>query len=201
MGVLGLALLAVGGGLTGCGVRVTPAGSGASGVAATVPTTTSTAVTMPPVECSPEGVRFAVVGEDAAMGLRDVAFEVVNCGTAPHTVSGYPEIRLFDEGHQSVPATVEHGSGTIATVPEFDNPPGEVTLRPGERARSGLLWRNLVTDPDPAKSVTAHYLEVMTGRTWQDMPMVMPDDLQGARQVTVDLGNTGRLGVRAWVRS
>lgn len=206
MGLLGLALLTGSAGLGGCGVRVVAAGADATGVATTVrdePSATATKMTMPPVKCSPEGIRFAVVGGDAAMGLRDLALELVNCGTAPVTVTGYPDVRLFGEDHQPLTVTVEHGSGSIATVPDFDNPPGEVTLRPGERARSGLLWRNLVTDSDLSKSVTAYYLEATAGRgtPWLDVPMVMPDAVLGAREVTVDLGNTGKLGVRAWTRA
>lgn len=205
VGVVGVALLVSG----GCGVRVVATGAEASGVAATVPatatvaTTTSTRLTMPPAECSAEGVRFAVVGGDSAMGLRELAFELVNCGTAPVTVAGYPDVRLFGEDHQPVTVAVERGDGSIATVPEFDNPPGEVTLQPGERARSGLLWRYLVTDSDLSKSVTAYYLEATAGpgRPWLDVPMVMPDATAGARQVTVDLGNTGKLGVRAWTKA
>jgi uncharacterized protein DUF4232 len=203
-----LALLTGVGGLGGCGARVVASGAAASGVAVAVPTGPSTTVsstpaTVPPVECSAEGIRFAMVGGDSAMGLRDMTIDLVNCGTAPYTVSGYPDVRLFDEGHQAVAVTVEHGDGSIATVPEFDNPPGEVTLQPGERARSGLLWRNLVTDPDLTKSVTAYYLEATAGpgEPWLSVPLVVPDATTGARQVTIDLGNTGKLGVRAWTKA
>lgn len=132
---------------------------------------------------------------DSAMGLRVLAFDVVNCGTAPYTVAGYPDVRLFDEDRQPIDVTVEQGDGTIATVPAFDNPPGEVTLQPGERARSGLLWRDLVTDVDLDKVVTGHYLEARAAAgAWQDVPLFTPN----GQPTTVDLGTTGRLGVQAW---
>jgi hypothetical protein len=202
-----LALLASG--LTGCGVREAPAVARATDVPVVVAngsdmTTTSTSqVTVPPVTCSAEGIRLAVVATDAAMGLRDLAFELVNCGTAPYTVSGYPDVRLLDEDHQPIEVTVEQGDGSVAMVPEFDNPPGTVTLQPGERARSGLLWRNLVTDADLTKVATAYSFEVRTGagKPWQEVPLVMPDDTNGARQTLVDLGNTRKIGVRAWLKA
>jgi hypothetical protein len=167
------------------------------------PTVSTPPVTMPPVTCSAEGIRFGVVATDGAMGLRDLAFDLVNCGTAPYTVSGYPDVRLLDEDHQPIEVTVEQGDGSVALVPEFDNPPGTVTLQPGEHARSGLLWRNLVTDPDLTKVATAYSFGVRTGAgmPWQEVPLVMPDDVNGARQVTVDLGDTRKVGVRAWLKA
>lgn len=166
--------------LAGCDVRVVPV----------EPTASNVTVPVPGARGCEDGVRFAVVAGDSAMGLRVVDFEVVNCGTAPYRVSGYPGIRLFDAGRRPVAVSVEHGGGSIATIP--DNPPADFTLRPGERARSGVVWRNLVTDS--ATAVTAAYLEVTTGEgaPWRDVPLAGD---------TIDLGNTGKIGVRAWVRA
>jgi hypothetical protein len=137
------------------------------------------------------------VGSDAAMGLRVLTIELTNCGTTPITVHGYPALRLYDEDDQPVDVTVVRGSGDIATDPEFDVPPREVVLQPGQKAHSGLLWRNLVTDPT-VKATTATRLEaaVAQGEPWQEVPVVEPGNATGT--VHIDLGNTGKLGVQAW---
>jgi hypothetical protein len=191
LAVLGLVLLA------GCGVRQTMPGARPP---APPPTTNPT--TGPEVECPAAGVGFSVTGTDAAMGIRVLTIEMVNCGSRPYAVDGYPAVRLFDEDHEPVDVAVAQGSGSIATVPEFDVPPVAVTLRPGEKVRAGLLWRNLVTDAT-VDATTAHYLEAAPARgtPWQEVPLVVPDELDGARTVDIDLGTTGRLGVSAWKRA
>jgi hypothetical protein len=87
---------------------------------------------------------------------------------------------------------VLQGSGGIASLPDFDVPPAEVVLRPGERAWAGLVWRNLVTEVDVDAS-TAVRMEAAAaaGQPWLAVPM----------DVTIDLGNTGRLGVQPWHRA
>jgi len=153
----------------------------------------TTASTWAGPTCPKEGVSFRVAGSDAAMGLRVLTIDMVNCGRRPYTVNGYPSVRLFDEEHEPIEVAVLRGSGSISSVPDFDNPPSEVTLRPGEKARSGLLWRNLVTDAT-VDATTASYLEAAPaeGRPWQQVPN------EDANPVHIDLGNTGQLGVQAW---
>lgn len=177
LGVLGLVL-------TACGA---PSAAPASEIPVT--STTSRPYEAP---CSAEGVRLSVAGTEAAMGLRVLTVELTNCGSRPYTVRGYPSVRLFDEEREPIEVAVRQGSGSIATVPAFDVPPERVTLRPGEKARTGLLWRNLVTD-STVKATTAVRLEVASaaGEPWQPVPL-------GAPAVTIDLGNTRELGVRAW---
>jgi uncharacterized protein DUF4232 len=140
---------------------------------------------------------FSVASTEAAMGLRVLTVEMVNCGTTPYVVNGYPALRLFDEDHEPIDVAVGQGSASIASVPDFDHPPTEVVLQPGEKAWSGLLWRNLVTD-STVKASTAAYLEVAPapGRPWQDVPLVWRGDA-----TDIDLGNTGRLGVEAWKKA
>jgi uncharacterized protein DUF4232 len=143
-----------------------------------------------------------LTGGDAAMGLRTLSMELVNCGTEPYRVQGYPSVRLFDEDHDPIDAFVGHGSAGISVVPEFDKPAQVVTLAPGERALSGLLWRNLVTD-STVKATTAYYMDaaVTDGEPWQTVPLVFRDPVRGPDDVTVDLGNTGKLGVQAWQKA
>jgi uncharacterized protein DUF4232 len=202
VGVLGLALLA------GCGARTAAGGPGID----TAPSSTAanphrpgplgTTSAVPEAQCSPGGVAVSAVGGDAAMGLRVLTIELVNCGAAPLTVNGYPDLRLYDEDDELVEAAVLHGSADISLLPEFDNPPVAITLRPGEKARSGLLWRNLVTDPT-VDATTATRLEAAPtpGAPWVAVPLVVPNEVTGSSTVTIDLGNTGRLGVQAWQRA
>jgi hypothetical protein len=176
LAVLGLALLA------GCGVRLEPEPLEITSV-------TTTPVTVPPGECA---VEFSTLGADAAMGLRVLTIEMVNCGTEPYTVNGYPSLRLFDEDGEQVDVEVARGSGGIATLPDYDVPPAEVILQPGEKAHAGLVWRNLVTDAT-VDATTAVRIEAAPapGQPWQEVPL----------DVTIDLGNTGRLGVQPWHRA
>lgn len=177
--------------LAGCGAHPAPPAS-------EIPITSVTSTTSHTVpyedRCPAEGVRLLVAGVEAAMGLRVLTVQLTNCGSEPYTVHGYPSVRLFDEEREPVEVVVRQGAGGIATVPAFDVPPRPVTLRPGEHARTGLLWRNLVTDSTVA-ATTAVRLELASasGRPWQPVPL-------GAPAVTIDLGNTGELGVRAWTK-
>lgn len=194
LGTLGLTLL------VGCGVR--PAASPVLTATSSQSMSTSTSTPLPAVMCSAEGVGFSVLGPDGAMGLRSLTIEMVNCGSRPFTVDGYPSLRLFDEERKPIDVVVARGSGAIAMVPEFDNPPQAVVLRPGEKAMAGMLWRNLVTDAT-VKATTAVYLDaaLAEGRPWQKVPLVVPSDVSGAMTVSIDLGNTGTLGVQAWTKA
>ncbi|HEX2133217.1 MAG TPA: DUF4232 domain-containing protein [Actinophytocola sp.] len=183
LAVLGVALLA------GC-----DSGTAMSGSTSAVPRPAP-----PTAECPAEGVRISAASAEAAMGIRVLTIEMANCGPGPYRVSGYPDVRLFDEEREPIDVAVLPGSASIASVAAFDAPPTPVTLRPGEKAWSGLLWRNLVTD-STVDATTAVRMEAASieGMPWQRVPLVVPDEVDGTRTVTIDLGNTGKLGVRAW---
>ena len=192
--------------LAGCGARTAAGGPEID----TAPSATSpnphrppeTTSAVPEARCSPDGVAISAVGGDAAMGLRVLTIELVNCGSAPRTVDGYPDLRLYDEDDRLIDAAVLHGSADISLLPDFDNPPVAITLQPGEKARSGLLWRNLVTDAT-VDATTATRLEAAPagGAPWVEVPLVVPNEVTGSSTVTIDLGNTGRLGVQAWQKA
>jgi hypothetical protein len=123
------------------------------------------------------------------MGLRAMSLTLQNCGTRTYRVEGYPELGLLDEDGKPVTGvSVTRGSGGIATMTGFDDPPREVALRPGEAATAGLVWRNTVASAGAPTNV----------------PSVTVRAKPGAEPVTVrpdgglDLGTTGKLGVSPW---
>ncbi|MGZ3143293.1 DUF4232 domain-containing protein [Lentzea chajnantorensis] len=141
------------------------------------------------------GLRFTTSGGDAATGLRVMAVEVVNCGTEPVQLNGHPQVRLLDERWQPLDVAVLPGSGGIARLEGFDDPPQPITVQPGERARSAILWRNTHTTLDPPQVGSHVDLAAAPGGAWQSLVPVAPE-----RSINIDLGSTGRIGVRAWYR-
>ncbi|MFJ3216490.1 DUF4232 domain-containing protein [Kitasatospora sp. NPDC086801] len=138
--------------------------------------------------CPASGVRLYADDGDAAMGLRVVGLHLRNCGTSPVSVNGYPKLQLLDVEHRPIDGVrLLSGGAGIATGTGADDPPQELVLRPGEGARSALVWRNTVEAGSP---VNAPYVRVRA--TPDAAPvMVVPE---------LDLGTTGRLGVGAWAR-
>ncbi|MFD8479452.1 DUF4232 domain-containing protein [Kitasatospora sp. NPDC059673] len=140
--------------------------------------------------CPASGVRLYADQGDSAMGLRVMGLHLVNCGTSPVTVNGYPQVQALDEKHRPVDALqVLKGGAAIATGTGADTPPQRITLRTGEGAQAMVVWRNtndnLAMDP-----VNAPYLRVRA--TPDAAPVMVTPEL--------DLGTTGRLGVGAWVQ-
>jgi uncharacterized protein DUF4232 len=177
--------------LTACGVRPTP-------VAVTpVPGL----LTTPPAPACPDtGVTVTEGLVEAAMGLRVMTLRLDNCGAEPYTVAGYPGVRVLDDHRDELDLQIGDGSFGISTVPAFDAAPTRITVPPGGSATTGLLWRNTVTVGDPA--VGSHVLISPTpGAPWQQVASSTPSDepwLAGEPSVTIDVGTTGRLGVRPW---
>lgn len=147
---------------------------------------------VPPGECPSSGVLVRAGAVDAALGLRAMRVELVNCGTVPYTVNGYPGVRVLDDARVPLDVTIVNGSSAVALIDDFDTAPAPVTAGPGERLVAGLVWRNTVTDA-VAAPVNGTYLEIVPAR---DQP---PQTVRPFGRV--DLGTTGRLGVTAWGRS
>ncbi|MGC4894951.1 DUF4232 domain-containing protein [Micromonospora sp. DT31] len=139
--------------------------------------------------CSPEGIRIVELGVNAAMGLRAMGLELVNCGEKPYELNGYPAVRLRDPDGD--PVRVRIIAGATGITSGFDHPPARIVLAPGERAGAALVWRNLVTDPTVVATEGAR-LDVAPVSGRPAYPVAMTG--------TIDLGNTGRLGVSAWER-
>ncbi|MEU6022242.1 DUF4232 domain-containing protein [Micromonospora sp. NPDC047134] len=140
-----------------------------------------------PGPCPADGVRISYLEVSAAMGLRAMALELVNCGSRPYRLHGYPELRLLDNDGNLIRVRVIPGAREITSG--FDFPPRPLTLAPGEAAGATVLWRNLVDDPTVV-ATNAERLEVA------------PAEGQPTREVAIegpiDLGNTNRVGVSAW---
>ncbi|MDG4794245.1 DUF4232 domain-containing protein [Micromonospora sp. WMMD1082] len=141
----------------------------------------------PTSACPDSGVRISSPGVSAAMGLRAMGLELVNCGDRPYRLNGYPAPQLRDAGGNVIGVRVIHGAKGITSG--FDDPPRPLLLAPGEAAGAALLWRNLVTDPTVV-ATNAEHLAVapLPGQPVQEVAM------EGG----IDLGNTDRLGVSAW---
>ncbi|MFI8347450.1 DUF4232 domain-containing protein [Streptomyces sp. NPDC085596] len=136
--------------------------------------------------CPATGVRVYADQGDAAMGLRMVGLHLENCGKEPYTLDGRPELEIIDADHKPVGGIQVLPSAQVA---QLGGPPDVVrslTLRPGERALSGIVWRNTVEAFGGA--VNAPYLRVRA-KAGAAPVMVTPE---------LDLGTTGRLGVEAW---
>ena len=161
-----------------------PTGSAPRPTVSTKPTPSMAA----PGVCPPSGVLVRRGEVDAAMGVRAAGIELVNCGSVPVTVNGYPDVRVLDDGGAALPVAVVHGSADIASLPNFDTPPAPVTAAPGARLVAGLLWRNRVDMGGDV--VKGTYLEIVPA-PGQAPQTIRPDG-------PIDLGTTGRLGVSAW---
>ncbi|CAM5338469.1 DUF4232 domain-containing protein [Streptomyces aurantiogriseus] len=140
-------------------------------------------------ECPSSGIRVTADQGDAAMGLRVVGLHLENCGTDDYTVNGYPLLELLDDAREPVDGVrILQGSGEITTATGPDEPPRPVTLKPGEKATASLVWRNITDFGTPV-----------------NVPYVRVRAKAGADPVTVtphlDLGTTGKLGVRPWKRA
>ncbi|WP_237518917.1 DUF4232 domain-containing protein [Streptomyces sp. SID5910] len=141
---------------------------------------------VPEGACPASGLRLFADDGDAAMGLRVVGLHLENCGSRPHDLEGYPALQLLDEELEPVDGIrVVRGGEGVALLDGFDAPPLPVTLRSGESARAGLMWRN-----------TTEFGEAV------NVPYVRVRERDGSAPVIVapglDLGTTGKLGVSAW---
>ncbi|MFD5269464.1 DUF4232 domain-containing protein [Streptomyces sp. NPDC058335] len=140
-------------------------------------------------DCPASGVRVFADEGDAAMGLRVVGLHLHNCGTRDYSVNGYPLLELLDDNREPVDGVeILKGSGEITTGAGPDEAPQPVTLKPGETALASLVWRNTTDFGTP---VNVPYVRVRA-KEGADPVVVTPG---------LDLGTTGKLGVRPWKRA
>jgi hypothetical protein len=171
--------------LTSCAPAPAPNADPAPSGTNSVPAVTNSV----PAGCPAPGVAIKAREVDAAMGLRAMPVDMVNCGTIPYTISGYPAVRVLDNDRKPLDVKVSNGTSSIALIDGLDAAPKPVTLKPGEKVGAVLVWRNTVTDPT-VTAMNGTYLEIA------------PAGGQPPQTVTlnggIDLGNTGKLGVSAW---
>lgn len=141
------------------------------------------------------GVRFTAGYTDAAMGLRVMSVEMLNCGTQPVELNGYPQVKLLDEHWQPLAVEIIDGSGGIAVVEGFDDAPQRIVVQPGETAKSAFMWRNTYTSVDPPQVGSHVDIAAAPGGTVQSLSPASPQ-----KDIHIDLGSTGRMGVKAWHR-
>lgn len=142
-----------------------------------------------PGTCPSSGIRVSADQGDAAMGLRIVGLHLNNCGTHDYTIEGYPLLELLDDDLNPVHGiTILHGSGEITTSTGSDEQPRPVTLKPGESATAGLVWRNTTEAGTPM-----NVLHVRVRAKAGAAPVTVTPDL--------DLGTTGKLGVKPWAKA
>ncbi|SNY73138.1 DUF4232 domain-containing protein [Paractinoplanes atraurantiacus] len=132
--------------------------------------------------CSLTGVLITAERGEAAMGYREMALTVRNCGTEPYEVKGRPDIVVLDEDGRPL---------KISIVPSnyYTAPPKRLVLKPGTSALTMLSWRNTVTNISGAADTGASLaVAVSKGGTRQLVTLPSP----------LDLGNTGQLRASVW---
>jgi hypothetical protein len=135
--------------------------------------------------CPASGVLIRAGGGNAAMGLRVHGLELLNCGTRPYPVRGYPAVQILDADRQPLDLDVFNGKSVITMLDSIDAPAEAITLKPGESAWATIAWRTTARD--------GIFIEAapLPGRPSQT---VDPGQM-------IDLGDGGRLGVGPWRRA
>jgi Protein of unknown function (DUF4232) len=151
--------------------RADPAGEVVAPTSSAAPATPS---------CPAGGGAVTAGPVDAALGARAVTLFLVNCGSDPYAVQGYPGIGLLDEEHEQIAVQVLEEPDPIGNGAPGPEP---LTLAPGEQARAVLLWRNTVELG----------LENSPGSFVAVIPA--PGNEEHLVELDVDLGTTGRLAV------
>ncbi|WP_327175099.1 DUF4232 domain-containing protein [Streptomyces sp. NBC_01335] len=90
----------------------------------------------PTGDCPDSGVRVDMGPVEAAMFARAVVLTLVNCGTKPYRVDGYPSVRVLDENGDRLPVPVNPGRSMFGA----DLGPEPVALKPGGTMKSVLAW-------------------------------------------------------------
>ncbi|WP_090015029.1 DUF4232 domain-containing protein [Lentzea albidocapillata] len=139
------------------------------------------------------GVRFTSNSTEAASGLRVMSVEVANCGAEALQLNAYPQVSLFDVDRRRLDVVaILEGTG-ITILDGFNDPPQPITVQPGETAGSAFVWRNTNTSLEPSQVAKHVELATAPGAVQQPLIAVSPQ-----RSIHIDLGSTGRMGVRAW---
>ncbi|MGW0856330.1 DUF4232 domain-containing protein [Streptomyces sp. NPDC002690] len=90
----------------------------------------------PTGDCPASGARVDMGPVETAMFARAVVLTLVNCGTEPYQVDGYPSVRVLDENGDRLPVPVNAGRSMFGP----DLGPESVALKPGGTMKSILAW-------------------------------------------------------------
>ena len=134
--------------------------------------------------CPEPGFSITTGEPNAAMGIRAISIELVNCGDEAIEVNGYPVVQVL---HNGAPIEVEVNQGSDQLT---DPGPTHIVVEPGESVSAGMLWRNKVESSDPADVVDATELVMSYA---EDAPTIVVEPMY-----SVDLGTTRYLEVTAW---
>ncbi len=137
--------------------------------------------TVEPAGCLGTGVTVKSGPVEAALGHRAIVLTLTNCGPAPRTLTGYPEVRLLDKDKKPMAVQVDHGTSYMAIDPGA----APQTVQPGGTLLSVVSWSNTVAmgSPEAGAYVT---VEAAAG------------DPEQRIVVDTDLGTTGKLTLTAW---
>ncbi len=137
--------------------------------------------TVEPAGCLETGVTVKSGPVEAALGHRAIVVTLTNCGTAPRTLTGYPEVRLLDKEKRPMAVEVDHGTSYMAIDPGA----APQTVQPGGTLVSVVAWSNTVTVGSPEAGA---YVTVAAAK----------GDPEQRITVDTDLGTTGKLTLTAW---
>ncbi|GAA5194074.1 hypothetical protein GCM10023322_57580 [Rugosimonospora acidiphila] len=150
--------------------------------AATASASETMAANGSPPPCPASGVRIVPEDPQAAAGTRTLELDLVNCGSQPYTVGGYPSIQVLSADRRPFAVTVTHRPAFGAS-PD----PGTITASPGHGPFVILEWHDIVTNGTP---VTGAYLQIVP-REGDPAQLVVPPR-------PIDLGTTGTLQTTPW---
>ncbi|WP_081736450.1 DUF4232 domain-containing protein [Amycolatopsis orientalis] len=134
-----------------------------------------------PAGCLDTGVTVKSGPVEAALGHRAIVLTLTNCGQAPRTLTGYPEVRLLDKEKRPMNVSIEHGGSYMAIDPGVS----PQTVQPGGTLLSVVSWSNTVTVGSPEAGA---YVTVAAAK----------GDPEQRITVDTDLGTTGKLTLTAW---
>ncbi|MEV6931704.1 DUF4232 domain-containing protein [Dactylosporangium sp. NPDC051485] len=169
--------------LAACAKPVPPGSTLPTPVRSSVVPSTGPDAEQDPAGCPGEGVRVTAERGDAAMGYREMAVKLTNCGDRPYQVAGRPQVAVLGKDREVLPVD-------IVPSTHWNQTAHPVTLAPGQSTSAVLAWRNLVTDPTVV-ATSGVYLSV-SPRQGAPAQVVRPE-------APLDLGNTGRLEVSVWL--
>jgi hypothetical protein len=162
------------------------------------PTTTTTVeagarpeATVPPNRTPSGGCQSGIALEtgrvDAAAGFRGLGITLINCGTTPVTVEGFPSVEVLGDKGQTLELRAEQG----VPVDGWRGPATTFAVAPLHSATFIVTWHNTVDRTDIPPAVGWKLAVKPTGALpVQVIPIGFGDRM--------DLGTTGKFNISPW---